>query len=306
MSSYLCDASHLAAVARAAATFAGVDQAEAAFSLLLDENLKSIAARYPDAATIGDWFDEGEAAFIWENVPAVTHTASELVDLVKSYRYQSCEHAEWEGSVAERMTGLLLVALEAPAKVEANAAAAKIAERQRAFNAHPTLYPKQSAAIMRRILRANFPACKFSVTTERGSMVSSVRISWMDGPSTKAVDALVRGFVAGRFDGMTDSYDYDNDKLLNVEGVMYRPGCSYVFTSRACSPAFVARAAAQVAEFWGLEAPAIRTSTYDGSGSVQPTTAQNQDAHRRTGYWWNDLVHQATQDARRFARQIAA
>lgn len=117
---------------------------------------------------------------------------------------------------------------------------------------------KETAAVIRRILRKAFPAAGVSVTTARGSMVSSVDIRWTDGPTEKRVAAMVAGFEAGRFDGMTDSYDYDRTRYIEVEGKRYRPGCKYVFTHREISPRLTLRALeAVVAYRWAWATPAI-------------------------------------------------
>lgn len=118
----------------------------------------------------------------------------------------------------------------------------------------PTLWPKETAKVIRRLLRAAFPATAFSVTIGRGAGVSSVDVRWTDGPTGARVDAIVAGFEAGRFDGMTDSYEYDRDAYLLVDGKPYRPGTKYVMTQRECSPALIARAARAVMDYrWAFK-----------------------------------------------------
>lgn len=163
---------------------------------------------------------------------------------------------------------------------------------------YPTLDPKATAVAVRKVLKAAFPACKFSVVTERGSMMSSVRVSWTDGPTVNAVEALVEPFEAGKFNGMTDSFDYDNSRALNVEGVLYRPGTRYVTTSRRKSAAFANRCIAQVAAFYGVTNPPRAVEWHggftiaDGRGNETPAGAD---------YEWYSLIHQAAGDATRFA-----
>ncbi len=122
----------------------------------------------------------------------------------------------------------------------------------------PSLMPKETAAAIRKILRAAFPATRFSITTARGSMVSSVDIRWTDGPTTQRVDELVGGFEAGHFDGMTDSYEYDRSAYLLIEGKAYRPGTRYVHTHRDHSPRAVARALRAVLAYWAFDAETLR------------------------------------------------
>ena len=122
----------------------------------------------------------------------------------------------------------------------------------------PSLHPKATAAAIRKLLRATFPACRFSVTVGRGSGVSSVDVRWTDGPTVARVEALVSCFEAGSFDGMTDSYSYDRDTYLMVDGAMCRPGTRYVMTARECSPRLVARAARAVMDYrWAYESPEV-------------------------------------------------
>lgn len=302
MSAYLCNASHLAAIARELGRMDERINAEQVFGILLDENLKSIGARYPESSRISDWFDDGEAAFIWENIPEESHTAAELARLVSSYRYQSCEHEGWMGSTAETVTaGLLLILaprVEAEEKVEADIKAARHAARQ----ALPALYPKESAKEIRKVLRREFPATKFSVTTARGSMVSAVDIAWTDGPTTARVDALVKCFEAGRFDGMTDCYDFDSDTALLIEGKAYRPACQYVMTQRSISPKLAQNAAKLVGNYYGMEAPAILDKGH--YWVVEPS--QSNTARERTGEDWSTLIHRACSDRSRFTHSTVA
>ncbi len=103
------------------------------------------------------------------------------------------------------------------------------------------LTPATTATLIRRVLKKAFPSTRFSVTTNRGSMVSAVSVRWVDGPVGQQVDALTRCFTAGSFDGMTDSFDYNRggDRYLVVDGIMYERGCRYVFTSRRNSQSLV-------------------------------------------------------------------
>jgi hypothetical protein len=156
----------------------------------------------------------------------------------------------------------------------------------------PYLGSKETAALVRRVLKRAFPATTFRIRTGRGAGVSSVDIRWTDGPTRRAVDAIVGEFEAGSFDGMTDCYDYRQgpDRFLIVDGVTYRRGCRYVFTMRDLSPAFRLRVAEAVSAYWGdLPVP-----TFDTWGQA-PREA---DAHAqaRTGRTWPQLVWEAAED----------
>jgi hypothetical protein len=191
------------------------------------------------------------------------------------------------------------------------------------------LSAKETAALIRKQLKQQYPTVTFSVRTEsRGT----INIYWTDGPSSKAVEAIAGQYEGKGFDGMIDLEYHIDGWLLNGEIVgtrsrgsegsrggvpawgMIAPhddcelvdfGAGYIFTHRAYSPAFVARLIAQVSAYYGLDAPEVRVSDYDGTGSAKPTTEQDQQAHSKTGHWWSDLVHQAAVDRTRFAMEVA-
>ncbi len=153
------------------------------------------------------------------------------------------------------------------------------------------LNPKSSAVLIRKILKGAFPATAFSVTIGRGAGVSAVDVRWTDGPTAARVEALVKGFEQGRFDGMTDSYEYRRgaDRYLIIDGQTYERGANYVSCARTITPALKARCAAQVAAYYGLTVPALPI-----------TAAQDREAMSRTGYWWDSLIWQCASDRTRF------
>lgn len=161
----------------------------------------------------------------------------------------------------------------------------------------PSLEPKQTAAVIRRVLRETFPAAKFSVTTGRGSMVSSVDIRWTDGPTVGAVDAIVGRFQAGSFNGMTDSYDYDRDRVIELPGGTFRPGTRYVHTNRRTSIVLARRAAAQVARYFGLEVPTLESTKWNSWEVEAGRRLENPIGNH---FQWSDLIHQAAGDRSRF------
>lgn len=307
MSAYLMSAADLAAIARAAAKMDGRIDAETVFNVLLDENLKSLGYRYEDAGRIADWCDDGEAAYTWERLEPVEHSAGELDDMVRSYQYQSCEHPEWQDSAARKLTDVLRAWLAPQVQAEKDAEAAKIQARRAALAKLPTLYPKETAAAIRKLLKAQYPSTKFSVKTERGSMVSSVRISWTDGPTKHAVGSLVGSFEAGKFDGMTDSYDYDHDHVLMIDGAQYTPGCRYVFCEREISDTLANRCIAQIVEYWGgidnppraLPGPCgFNVSDNRGREPIRKDMDHTHD--------WYTMIHRAAEDRTRYTRESAA
>jgi hypothetical protein len=174
------------------------------------------------------------------------------------------------------------------------------------------LDPKTTAQVLRTVLKKAFPATKFSIITERGSMVSSVRVKWTDGPAVKEVDALVGPFEMGRFDGMTDSYDYDKteDRQLLVNGTHYEAGSRYVFTVRHISPELANKCIKQVAEYWGgVEVVPVAVEGYDGfklsdqSLSWQPVRADLGGNGCGDHYSWISQIRRCAETPSEFTRE---
>lgn len=97
-------------------------------------------------------------------------------------------------------------------------------------------------------LKAAFPGVKFRVTTERFSMGNALRVGWTDGPTTEQVEAIVKKYQDGSFNGMEDIYEYNNDVFNDIFGV-----AKYVSCSRSYSDALVTKAIAAFAEKFGVE-----------------------------------------------------
>jgi hypothetical protein len=291
MSAYLMAPEDLAAIAREAAKLSDRIDAERTFDLLLDENLKSVGYRYPDMQRVSDWCEDGEAAYTWSLVAVKDYSAEGLESVIRSYEYQSCEHPEWEQSAVYSLCQLLRMTLAPRVKAEKDQQTAKRIDRQAALAKLPSLNGKETAVIIRKLLKASYPVCKFSVRSD----YNSVRVSWTDGPTTKQVDAIVQPFQAGHFDGMTDSYEYDRDSVVMIEGQAFVPRCQYVFTERRTSPTLARRAAQQIAAYYGVQAPEVVDK---GSFWMIPADTCLSQANE----YWSTLIHQATSDASRFAR----
>jgi hypothetical protein len=70
---------------------------------------------------------------------------------------------------------------------------------------YKTYHDKDVAVLIRAELKQNFPGQKFSVRTESHG---SIRVSWIDGPAYRAVEAITSIFTGKSFDGMTDSTNF--------------------------------------------------------------------------------------------------
>lgn len=76
-------------------------------------------------------------------------------------------------------------------------------------------------------LKRAFPRVKFSVRSSSYSGGNSIDISWTDGPTSQQVEAITGKYQSGKFDGMTDCYDYRDTPFTAVFG-----DSKYVFARR--------------------------------------------------------------------------
>lgn len=100
-----------------------------------------------------------------------------------------------------------------------------------------------TAKLVRAALKAAFPGIKFSVRSDTYSGGASIRVSWTDGPTVKAVEAVTNRYRGADFDGMQDLKTYRSDTLLalpdgTVEAVHF--GADYIFGERKLSDAYLA------------------------------------------------------------------
>lgn len=84
-----------------------------------------------------------------------------------------------------------------------------------------------AAKNIRTQLKAAFPGVKFKVQSQSYSMGCSVNIYWTDGPTAEQVEAITDQYAYGKFDGMDDSYTYNQSLWVEAFG-----GAKYVFANR--------------------------------------------------------------------------
>lgn len=106
-------------------------------------------------------------------------------------------------------------------------------DRSKAYKAELKNNPTKSssancATAIREELKKEFPNVKFSVKSSNFSGGDSVNVEWSNGPTTLEVSKFTSKYQYGRFDGMTDSYEYSN----SIEGL---PQSKYVQTRREIS-----------------------------------------------------------------------
>jgi len=72
----------------------------------------------------------------------------------------------------------------------------------------------ETAKLMRKDLKANFPGIKFSVRSDR----NSINIKYTDGPAEKVVQAVARKYEGAGFDGMIDLQYYISHWMNKATG----------------------------------------------------------------------------------------
>lgn len=107
-------------------------------------------------------------------------------------------------------------------------------DRSKAYKAELKSNPTKScsancATAIREELKKDFPNVKFSVKSSNFAGGDSVHVAWTEGPTTLEVSKVTSKYQYGRFDGMTDMYEYSN----TIENL---PQSKYVQTQRAINP----------------------------------------------------------------------
>ncbi|MEO0949465.1 MAG: LPD29 domain-containing protein, partial [Cyanobacteria bacterium J06641_5] len=108
---------------------------------------------------------------------------------------------------------------------------------------------KDTAKIIRQVLKENFPGIKFSVRCSQASMCSGISIRYEDGPAWKAVEALVERFRGNTFDGMQDmKMPCEPDTW---EGKKVRWGCTFApSVERRVSIQLASRIETYIRQYW--------------------------------------------------------
>lgn len=156
------------------------------------------------------------------------------------------------------------------------------------------LSPKTTAQLLRRLLKAAFPAVRFSITTRTGSMVSAVSVGWVDGPTKQRVAAITAQFAAVTGSNVDDSRNYRplSERIVTVDGQQYEIGCESVDLYRQTSFAFASRIGAALEKKYNDGWPVIVPSEWRAWRIVGTVDSQ------RDAETWTDLVMRAAEDRR--------
>jgi hypothetical protein len=153
--------------------------------------------------------------------------------------------------------------------------------------------PADTAKLVRKALKREFPGVKFSVRTSTYAGGASIDVSWTDGPTTKQVDPVIGAYEGADFDGMIDLKHYCETWLMadgsvapaysaGTEGsrgvdsgyafappapdaVLVSFGADFIHTNRHLSRELLERAIDETCAYWGIDdRPVIVAGHYGG------------------------------------------
>lgn len=182
---------------------------------------------------------------------------------------------------------------------------------------------KDTAKLVRKALKRDFPGVKFSVRTEDGT---AINIRWTDGPLQRHVDSTVAPYKGGGFDGMIDLEYYQTAWLMPDGSVSFAEtqgtegsrgyvaadmaapphkdaqlvqfGATYIFTERRHSKPFIEEVIRRVVDRWvddGQGGPEVKISEFDGTAYMDGDRVTHRPPRAGGYHDLRDLVHQALQ-----------
>lgn len=114
---------------------------------------------------------------------------------------------------------------------------------------------KLAAANIRKELKRAFPSVKFSV---RKPNYGAVYVSWTDGATVEAVEAITSKYQSGSFNSMEDIYENSPTPFNCIYG-----GADYIFTNRSFSDELISRAIDEVFEQYGTRVDGKKPTVAD-------------------------------------------
>lgn len=138
----------------------------------------------------------------------------------------------------------------------------------------------QAAKAIRAELKSAFPEVKFTVKSTSFAGGDAVHIDWFDGPVWRQVEKITGKYEYGTFDGMTDSYNYDNRR----EDI---PQVKYVQHRRDQSNAATLAVIGKIEAMFRVK---VETTT-NPSGNVSPSYSQKIDGANAADMIWRMGAH---------------
>lgn len=111
-----------------------------------------------------------------------------------------------------------------------------------------------TAAAIKAELKAAFPNCKFSVTSDSFSQGDATRIHWTDGPTVNEVENISQKYQYGHFNGMTDSYESSNSR----DDI---PQVKFVSESRSISDSIEQEVSSQLSKLMNFDSRDLEDTT---------------------------------------------
>jgi len=156
---------------------------------------------------------------------------------------------------------------------------------------NPHLIPGRDRVTAAKNIRVElakaFPGVKFSVKGKSFSGGDSIDVAWIDGPTSKQVDAIIDKYSAGSFDGSDDSYTYSHSAWIEAFG-----DAKYIMANRHYSDALVDRAIKIIrAKYGDAEAPTVEEYN---NGQANGSPLGNAEG---SNHWnWQSLINRTAQE----------
>jgi hypothetical protein len=128
------------------------------------------------------------------------------------------------------------------------------------------------ASLIKKELKQKFPTIKFSVRSDNYSGGDSVHIGYVDAVPRELVEKEVKKYQYGHFDGMTDMYEYNSEKVDF-------PQSKYIFVERHVTEEARNKIIDQIKKYYGVE------------------EWNDETAQRICHCWANDVVYRLTREA---------
>ena len=140
------------------------------------------------------------------------------------------------------------------------------------------------AKFIRTDLKTSFPGIKFSVKSKSYSGGASVSVSWTDGPTSKAVEAIAGKYDGASFDGMEDLKSYHQSEL---DGETVHFSNDWTSCNRKYSVQFMTDVARRYCERYRLAMPKIEVSCNDAYIERDYTRGREDYRQRILDKIWN-------------------
>lgn len=148
-----------------------------------------------------------------------------------------------------------------------------------------------TAKLVRRSLKDQFPGVKFSVRSSTYANGASIDVRWVDGPLTRDVEAVAKLYEGSTFDGMIDLKTPHRSLLSTEDGAeLVRFAADHVMCSRDLSDEFQAELVAELEEFTGEPYDPTRRYPVGVDHYQEKDGSLCRDDHR--GEWGSTIIHQ--------------